>query len=61
MEVLSQCLDLWILLLQLIDAYGIRDRFNKATSWTSGDDVEWLEPQFELVGLKDRLELTDEL
>ena len=60
-EVLSQGLNMRILLLKLIDADSIWNCLDQASCWTSGDDVEWPEPELKTVRLKNCLELLDEL
>lgn len=60
-EVLPQSLDVRVLFLQLIDRDCIWNRLNQATSRTSSDNVKWLEPDLEVVRLKNCLELLDQL
>ena len=50
-----------ILLLKLVDTHSIWNGLDKATSWTSRDNVEWFKPEFEAMRFKDGLELLNKL
>lgn len=60
-EVLAQCLDVWILLLKLIDRDSIWNGLDEAASRTRGDNVEWFQPDIEVMRLENCLELLYEL
>jgi len=58
-EVLAECIDMWVLLFELIDRDGIGYGLNEATCWTGGYYVKWFEPKFKFVSFKNCLEFLD--
>ena len=60
-EVLSQGIDVWILFLKLINRHGIRYCFNKTASWTRCNNIEWFEPNVQVMCLEDVLKFLNQL
>lgn len=60
-EVLTERLDVGVLLLQLVDRDCVRDGLDQASGGAGRDDVEGRQPQLEPVGFEDRLELRNQL
>ena len=60
-KVLSEVLNMGILLFELINGNRIRDCFYEASSWASGYDVEGLQPELKFMRLENSLELLNQL
>lgn len=60
-EVLSERLDVRVLLFELVDRHCVRDRLDEASRGAGRDDVEGRQPQLESVGFEDGLELRNQL
>jgi len=60
-EILSQILNVRILLFQLIDRNCIWNSFNQTTSRARSNNIERLQPELQLVRLKDSLKLLNQL
>ena len=61
LEILLESLNVRILLLELVNTHSVRNRLNQATCWAGRNNVERLKPEFELMRLKNRLKLGNEL
>ena len=49
------------LLFDAVDAEGVIGELDQAASWTSGEDFVWFQPEIELLGFEDLVELANKL